>query len=171
MWWLLDLKYAFWATCFGAILLCRRLEKRFSMLMVRTTALLKFDVLTWGGWRGERWHGNKHLRRDDAWQCDNIPHFCVFFCGVILFFSPTVIPNGQKMLYYYLVKFHIDLIICLFLSLGWHYQLNDHVLHALFEKRTWLNQVSVCMEGTIIFPFCCSTFVQKYNTSCLELNI
>ena len=138
--------------------------------MVPTIMPLKIDVSVWSGSWGERWNRNKHIRRDDAWQLDDIPRVW-FFVELLFFLSPIIIPNGQRILYYYLVKFHIDLIICLFLSLGWHYQLNDHVLHALFEKRTWLNQVSVCMEGTIIFPFCCSTFVQKYNTSCLELNI
>ena len=138
--------------------------------MVPTIRPLKIDVSVWSGSWGERWNRNKHIRRDDAWQLDDIPRFW-FLVELLFFLSPIIIPNGQRILYYYLVKFHIDLIICLFLSLGWHYQLNDHVLHALFEKRTWLNQVSVCMEGTIIFPFCCSTFVQKYNTSCLELNI
>ena len=134
MWWLLDLKYAFWATCFGAILLCRRLEKRFSMLMVRTTALLKFDVLTWGGWRGERWHGNKHLRRDDAWQCDNIPHFCLLF-GEWFFFSPTIIPNGQKMLYYYLVKFIIcgTSIVIVWVPI-WSFVLFYHEIFYLIES-------------------------------------
>jgi len=138
--------------------------------MVPTIRPLKIDVSVWSGSWGERWNRNKHIRRDDAWQLDDIPRFW-FLVELLFFLSPIIIPNGQRILYYYLVKFHIDLIICLFLSLGWHYQLNDHVLHALFEKRTWLNQVSVCMEGTFIFPFCCSTFVRKYNASCLELNI
>ena len=138
--------------------------------MVPTIMPLKIDVSVWSGSWGERWNRNKHIRRDDAWQLDDIPRFW-FLVELLFFLSPIIIPNGQMILYYYLVKFHIDLIICLFLSLGWHYQLNDHVVHALFEKWIWLNQVSVCMEGTIIFPFCCSTFVQKYNTSCLELNI
>ena len=109
-------------------------EVLFSVLTVRTTMLLKFDVLVWGGWRGERWHGNKHLRHDDAWQRDNIPHFCVVFCGMIFF--PTIIPNGQKMLYCYLVKVHhlwyiycyslgADLIICVFLS--WNFSLIESI--------------------------------------------
>ena len=93
-----------------------------------------------------------NIRRDDAWQLDDIPRFW-FLVELLFFLSPIIIPNGQRILYYCLVKFHIDLIICLFLSLGWHYQLNDHVVHALFEKWIWLNQVSVCMEGTFIFPF------------------
>ena len=138
--------------------------------MVPTIMPLKIDVSVWSGSWGERWNRNKHITHDDAWQLDDIPRVW-FFVELLFFLSPIIIPNGQRILYYYLVKFHIDLIICLFLSLGWHYQLNDHVLHALFEKWTWLNQVSVCMEGTFIFPFSSSASVRKYNTSCLELNI
>ena len=138
--------------------------------MVPTIMPLKIDVSVWGGSWGERWNRNKHIRCDDAWQLDDIPRFW-FLVELLFFLSPIIIPNGQRILYYYLVKFHIDLIICLFLSLGWHYQLNDHVVHALFEKWIWLNQVSICMEGTFIFPFSSSASVRKYNTSCLELNI
>ena len=58
-----------------------------------------------------------NIRRDDAWQLDDIPRFW-FLVELLFFLSPIIIPNGQMILYYYLVKFHIDLIICLFLSLG-----------------------------------------------------
>ena len=166
---LLNLKYyTFLAICSGAILLCRRLEKRFSpcwcwsltpdtewmwygfgaILLSRqlekcssscwcvaNNNAAQIWFLVWGGWRGERWHGNKHLRHDDAWQRDNIPHLCVVFWGVILFLSPTIIPNGQKMLYYYLVKFIIcgTSIVIVWVPI-WSFVLFYHEIFYLIES-------------------------------------
>ena len=165
---LLNLKYyTFLAICSGAILLCRRLEKRSSpcwcwsltpdtewmwygfgaILLSRqlekcssscwcvaNNNAAQIWFLVWGGWRDERWHGNKHLRRDDAWQCDNIPHFCLLF-GEWFFFSPTIIPNGQKMLYYYLVKFIIcgTSIVIVWVPI-WSFVLFYHEIFYLIES-------------------------------------